>query len=274
MSAPAVDMAPRLPLLCARDLCFARGARVLFEGLSFELWPGQVTALLGPNGVGKSTLCGLLAGLERPRGGAIALAGEPIGRLSRRAIARSIALLQQERLDDVPYTVRELVLLGRAPHQDALGRAGARDEAVVRDILAEVGLAPLADRPVRKLSGGERRRAFLAQALAQEPRLLLLDEPTAFLDLKYQALFWEIVSRRVAAGLCALAVLHDPNLAVQWADQVVLMPAQGACRVGSAGAMLTLDNLEALYGAELQAARGEAGDRLFALRNRQSISAR
>lgn len=256
-----------LPLLQVRDLSFARGDRVLFSGLSFEAWPGQVTVLLGPNGVGKSTLCALISRLERPLGGSIAIGARPIDRFSRRALAREIAFLQQEGSDEVPYTVRELVMLGRAPHQGALGQATRRDDAEVSEVLAETSLTPLADRPLSKLSGGERRRAFLAQALAQAPRLLLLDEPTTFLDLGYQALFWEIVSRRVTAGLCVIAVLHDPNLAAQWADQVVLMSGHGGgCQVGSAHDLLTIDRLEALYGTRLHSAHDEAGARFFALR--------
>lgn len=251
-------------LLQVRDLCFARGTRVLFKDLCFEARPGQVTVLLGPNGVGKSTLCALLTRLEHPLSGTISIEAQPIERLSRRALARAVALLQQEGSDDVPYTVRELVLLGRAPHQGALGQVARRDEEVVHKVLEEVSLSPIADRALAKLSGGERRRAYLAQALAQEPRLLLLDEPTAFLDLRYQALFWKIISRRVAEGLGVIAVLHDPNLAVQWADQVVLMfGLDGACQVGSAQDLLTLDKLEALYGAKLQSARGESGARFF-----------
>jgi iron complex transport system ATP-binding protein len=256
-----------VPLLAVCELAFARGQRTIFEGLSFEARAGEVTVLLGPNGVGKSTLIGSIAGIGRVASGVVLLDGRPIGDLSRRARSQSVALLTQEAPDELPYTVRELVLLGRAPHQGPLGIAGQHDLEIVDEVLAETSLTGLEGRLVRELSGGERRRAFLAQALAQQPRVLLLDEPTAFLDLRFQFLFWEIVKRRVAKGLCVIAVLHDPNLAAQWADQVVLMPRVGACRVGSIEAMLTLENLESLYEAQLQqAGDGAMGERFFALR--------
>lgn len=256
------------PLLRARRLAFSRGERLLFDGLSFETRPAQVTAILGPNGVGKSTLLGVLSGLERARDGDVLLDDKPIERWPRQALARSLTMLRQEGASDVPFTVRELVMLGRSPHQDAFGRSTRQDEAVVDELLEETSLTALAERPLHQLSGGERRRACLAQALAQSPRLLLLDEPTAFLDLKFQARFWEIVSRRVARGLCVIAVLHDPNLAARWADQVVLMTGnRGVCQVGGARELLMRDRLEALYGAGLHEARGEDGRPVFALRS-------
>ena len=258
----------RSPLLRVRRISFTRGERLLFDGLSFEACPAQVTAILGPNGAGKSTLLAVLSGLVRAQEGDILFDGRPVERWPRQDLARSLAMLQQEGANDVPFTVRELVMLGRSPHQDAFGRSTRQDEAVVDELLEETALTALAARPLHQLSGGERRRAYLAQALAQSPRLLLLDEPTAFLDLKFQARFWEIVSRRVARGLCVIAVLHDPNLAARWADQVVLMPGEGiACQVGDSRELLRRDNLESLYGAGLNEARAEDGQPVFALRS-------
>ena len=265
---PSCDAAPAL--LAVRALAFAREGRTLFEALSFDARPGEVTALIGPNGAGKSTLLSLLAGLDRPSAGTIHFEGVALDAWPRRALAQRLALLAQEAEVELPYTVRELVLMGRAPHQDALGRVRARDEEVLCHALDEVGLAHLAQRPIGALSGGERRRALLAQALAQSPRLLLLDEPTAFLDLRYQALFWEVVARRVAGGLAVIAVLHDPNLAAAWADQVVTLSGDGACQVGSAAQLLTREHLEALYGTRLRLTPDDGtGARFFALDTRR-----
>ena len=156
--------------------------------------------------------------------------------------------------------------MGRAPHQGAWGLPGARDLVIARAVLAELGIGHLAGRVVSRLSGGERRLLLVARALAQEPALLLLDEPTAFLDLQHQAQVLERVRARVRTGLAAIAVLHDPNLAAAFADAALLLRDGGVLGQGPAAELLDAERLGQLYGLALAEARTEAGHRLFAPR--------
>ncbi len=254
--------APQEPLLRVQSPVFRRGRRVLFSGLSLEVVPGTLTAVLGPNGAGKSTLLSLLAGLEIPESGQILLRGRPVSAIPRRELARAMAFLQQETALEFGFTVRELVALGRSPHQNALGTIGGSDERAIDRVIRETGLTGLENRDARLLSGGERRRVFLAQALVQEPQILLLDEPTAFLDLRHQALFQAIIARRIADGLAVIAVLHDPNQAVG-ASQVVLLSDDGSSGVGTPAEMLTPQRLTRLYGTPISTIEGTCGERLF-----------
>ncbi len=234
--------------------------------VSLAVAPGTLWAVLGPNGSGKSTLLRTVLGLLRPLAGEVSLFGTAPGRWERRALARRVAWVPQAFEGDAGFTGLELVLMGRAPHQGAWGLPGARDLAVARAVLAELGIAHLAGRVVSRLSGGERRLLLVARALAQEPDLLLLDEPTAFLDLQHQAQVLERVRHRVRGGLAAIAVLHDPNLAAGFADSVLLLRDGRVLGQGPAAELLDAERLGRLYGLGLTEARTEGGHRLFAPR--------
>lgn len=260
--AQEVRAEPGAPLLRVRSPVFRRGSRLLFRELSFDAVPGTLTAILGPNGAGKSTLLSLAAGLESPGAGQILFRGRPVSAIPRRELARSLAFLQQETALEFGFTVRELVAMGRSAHQNALGTLSASDDAAIAEVLAETGLTGLKDRDARLLSGGERRRVFLAQALVQEPQLLLLDEPTAFLDLRHQAQFQAIIDRRIGAGLAVVAVLHDPNLAAG-AAQAVLLWYDGNSEVGAPEAMLSPSKLSRLYGTPVRALQDASGERML-----------
>ncbi|MGZ3444966.1 MAG: ABC transporter ATP-binding protein, partial [Myxococcaceae bacterium] len=176
--------------------------------LSLTVAPGTLWAVLGPNGAGKSTLLRTVLGLVPPLTGAMRLFGTPLERWERRGLARRVAWVPQTFDGESGFTGLELALMGRSPHQGGWGLPGPRDLAVARAVLAELGVSHLAGRVVSRLSGGERRLLLVARALAQEPDLLLLDEPTAFLDLQHQAQVLERVRARVRGGLAAIAVLH------------------------------------------------------------------
>ena len=176
------------PILEARAVLFRHeeAETALFDGLSVAVAAGEFVGLLGPNGAGKTTLLRLLAGLLPPANGEIRLAGRPLADYRPRERARLLASVPQENALLFEFSVLEVVLMGRAPHLGALSLEGQADLEAAREALGEVGLDSLADRPLSALSSGERQRALIARALAQRPRVLLLDEPTAFLDLKHR----------------------------------------------------------------------------------------
>jgi iron complex transport system ATP-binding protein len=216
--------------------------------LSFSLHAGELVAVLGPNGAGKSTLVHLLSGLYAPQAGHILFSGNPLARLSRRQIAQQIAVVPQASENAPELRAREVALLGRFPHQSGLAFASRHDHETTQAALEEVGAAHYADRPMRALSGGERQRVYLARALSQAPRLLLLDEPTAHLDLAAQAQALRAVQRRTQAGLSALAVLHDLNLAALYADRVMLLHQGKILADGTPREVLTRDALSLVFG--------------------------
>jgi iron complex transport system ATP-binding protein len=233
--------------------------------VSVAVAPGTLWAVLGPNGSGKSTLLRTVLGLLRPLAGEVRLFGALVAGWERRALARRVAWVPQAFDADAGFTGLELVLMGRAPHQGAWGLPGPKDFAVARAVLAELGIAHLAGRVVSRLSGGERRLLLVARALAQEPALLLLDEPTAFLDLQHQAQVLERLRARVGGGLAAMAVLHDPNLAAAFADQALLLRDGRVLGQGPSAELLDAERLGRLYGLGLAEAT-ETGHRLFAPR--------
>ncbi|HAF11168.1 MAG TPA: hypothetical protein DCK98_13950 [Chloroflexi bacterium] len=211
--------------LVARSLAAGYGSRAVLRGVDLTFEPGTLVALVGPNGAGKSTLLRALAGLIRPTAGAATLDGIDIATLSRAALAARVAVVPQAFDTLFPFTVREIVTLGRTARLGLFARPTARDVAAVARAIDEQDLAPLLDRRLDALSGGERQRVVVAMALAQESDVLLLDEPTAHLDPQHQL----GTLRRVAAlararGVVVLAVLHDLNLATL-ADRVVVLDA-------------------------------------------------
>ena len=254
------------PALETTALAVWYGGSTVVSGVSVTIGPGTLWSVLGPNGSGKSTLLRTVLGLLRPLQGEVRLFGTPVGRWERRALARRLAWVPQSFDGDPGFTGLELVLMGRAPHQGGWGLPGAKDLAVAHAALAELGVGYLAGRIVSRLSGGERRLLLVARALAQEPDLLLLDEPTAFLDLQHQAQVLERVRARVRAGMAAVAVLHDPNLAAAFTDAALLLRDGRVLGQGASAELLDAERLGALYGLGLSEARTEDGHRLFAPR--------
>ena len=254
------------PVLETTALAVGYGGSTVVSGVSVTIGPGTLWSVLGPNGSGKSTLLRTVLGLLRPLQGEVRLFGTPVGRWERRALARRLAWVPQSFDGDPGFTGLELVLMGRAPHQGGWGLPGAKDLAVAHAALAELGVGYLAGRIVSRLSGGERRLLLVARALAQEPDLLLLDEPTAFLDLQHQAQVLERVRARVRAGMAAVAVLHDPNLAAAFSDGALLLRDGRVLGQGASAELLDAERLGALYGLGLSEARTEDGHRLFAPR--------
>ena len=240
-------------------------SRTVLDAIDLELEVGEAVALLGPNGSGKTTLLGVLAGTLPVTGGSVELFGRPIGRWARAEIARVVTVLPQGMELPAGFRVAEVVALGRVPHATSRFSVPAEDAAIVARALADAGASDLAARPTSELSGGERQRVLLAMALAQEPRLLLMDEPTLHLDLGHQLALLELIAHlRRARKITVVAVLHDPNLAVRFADRILLL--QGG-RVVPAGGASRLDLVAAAhaFGVPLEEARTADGSTVIAV---------
>lgn len=237
------------PLLEASALSVARGGREVVRQVSVHVLPGQRVAVLGPNGAGKSTLVRALLGLVGSTG-ALSVGGVDPRQVPRREVALRAAFVAQESepsaLEGLP--VLDVVLLGRAPHLKSWGLAGAADVAIAKGALKQVGLESFAGREASTLSGGERRLVLLARALAQSTPLVVLDEPTAFLDVRHHHVALEAVSRAVGATGAAVAVLHDVAQARAWATHVVLLREGAVVAQGDATALLTVEQISSLYG--------------------------
>ena len=212
---------------------------------------GSLTGLLGPNGCGKTTLLKLMAGVLRPRQGTITLDGRAIGGISRRELARRVAVVPQETHPAFDYSVLEMVLMGRHPHLGMFQLEGPGDLVVAHDSLLATGTAHLAERPYTTLSGGEKQRVVIASALAQEPDVLLLDEPTASLDIAYQLELASLLVRlNRERGVTLVLATHDLNLAASLCDSLVLMRAGRVLAQGPTRDVLTGAMIQQLYDVE------------------------
>ncbi len=248
---------PGTPLVELREVSFAYGTRPALEAVSLTARAGELLGLVGPNGAGKSTLARLVAGLLPPSAGTVRLAGLDPHAASRRAVARVCALVPQEPRAPWPFTVRQAVMMGRAPHQGLLAVPSPLDHGAVDGALRACDLEHLASRRLDALSGGERRRVFFARALAQEPRVLLLDEPTAFLDLAHQVAAMEMMRVAARAGLCVLAVLHDLNLAAAACHRLAVLWRGRLVAEGAPAAVLDAERVRQVWGVPVW--RGENG---------------
>ena len=230
--------------------------------LSLAVAPGEILGVIGPNSAGKTTLIRLLTRVVQPEHGEILLDGRRLDAIPADALAREIAVVPQELPQAFPFTVGELVLMGRYPHAPARYFESETDRAIARAAMEATGVLELAALPLDELSGGERQRAVLARALAQEPRLLVLDEPTAHLDLRYQA---ECVAllRRVnrERRMTVILVAHDLNLAAEVCDRLLLLAAGHAVRVGPPEQVLEEDVLREVYGCEVIVDKAATGAR-------------
>jgi ABC-type cobalamin/Fe3+-siderophores transport system ATPase subunit len=239
-------------LLAARDLSGGYGTRVVVDRVALGVASGSCVAIVGPNGAGKSTLLRLLAGILPARTGHVELDGRDLAAWRRRDLTRVISYVPQLVTLTFPLTVRELVEQGRAPHLGPWRPPSAVDRAAVARALALVKLETQAAIAVQSLSGGERQRALLARALATEPRLLLLDEPAAALDVGHQLDLVAVLRRLIADGVGVALVVHDWNLALRLADQVVVLDHGAVRAVGSPAELLRTTVLGDVFGVTVE----------------------
>lgn len=237
--------------LVAAEVSLGYDDRTVIESLDLAIPDGRVTVLVGANACGKSTLLRGMARLLRPRGGAILLDGDEIHRRPTKEVARTLGLLPQQPVTPEGVTVADLVSRGRQPHQGVFGRFTAADEQAVAEALAVTDTLDLAHRPVDHLSGGQRQRVWLAMALAQGTDLLLLDEPTTYLDLAHQVEMLDLLADlNEASGTTIVMVLHELNLAARYADHLVAMKDGRIVATGTPEEVVTSEIVEAVFGLD------------------------
>ncbi|MFN3662510.1 ABC transporter ATP-binding protein [Yoonia sp.] len=249
----ASDAAAADPDLACHDLCVGYGAQPILKDVSFTAMRGQITALVGPNGCGKSTLLKTMARILKPESGSISLFGTDITQIATRKIAQRMALLPQGPVAPEGLTVRELVAQGRFPHQTLLRQWTREDARAVDDAMAVTHVADLADRPVMALSGGQRQRCWIAMVLAQQTDIILLDEPTTFLDLRVQVdimtLLRDIARQR---NRTLVVVLHELNIAAAFADKIVMMRDGQIVQEGPPDSTVSATALRAVFDLDAQ----------------------
>ena len=241
------------------------GGRAVFEGrglvytypgagrpalndISLTVKPGELYCLIGPNGSGKSTLLKLLLGAIQPETGQVRFGGRPVGGWSRQSLAQQIGVVPQSEELAFPLSVREMVAMGRYPYLGMVGRPGPEDERALQAALERCDVAQLADRPISTLSGGERQRARVARALAQEPTTLVLDEPTASLDIRHEMMIYELlVELSRQDGVTVVLVTHNLNLAARYSDRLLLLDDGAAAAEGEPSTVLSRQTIERVY---------------------------
>jgi len=238
------------PVLAVDDLSVDLGGTEILSGVSLSADSGELVGLVGPNGAGKTTLLRAIQGVVRLTSGSVTVEGQPVGSLAARERGRRIASVPQETGLSFSFTVEQAVAMGRNPHIGRFGTADEADRTHVQRAIEQTNLAGFVDRPVTELSGGERQRVLLARAFAQNTPLLLLDEPTANLDINHAIATLDLVRGVVDDSKAAVAAIHDLNLAARYCDRLVLL-ADGELRAaGSPESVLTSERLEDAFGIE------------------------
>lgn len=231
-----------------QDIVQTVQGRLVLKGLSCSFKEGRIYGIIGPNGVGKSTLLHLLSGVDQPKQGEVLLAGRNIASIPRKQLAKKLAVLQQGGLPPSLFSVREVVSMGRYPFQNWLGSEANDSGSIIDEALAAMGLQELEHRKMDQLSGGERQRVALAKLMAQEPSIILLDEPTTFLDIGFQVQLLDTVRMwQRERGLTVIAVLHDLNLASLYCDELLVLHQGKIAAAGTPHEVLTTALIEQVY---------------------------
>ncbi|MER6603104.1 cobalamin/Fe(3+)-siderophore ABC transporter ATP-binding protein [Streptomyces sp. CS149] len=250
-----------VPRLAARGVTVGYGDRTVIDQLDVAIPSGVITTIIGPNGCGKSTLLRTLTRLLKPSGGTVVLDGEDIGTLRTKDVAKKLGLLPQAPVAPEGLTVADLVARGRHPHQSWLRQWSSDDADVVRRALAMTGVADLADRTVDSLSGGQRQRVWISMTLAQGTDLLLLDEPTTYLDLAHAIDVLDLVDDLHESGCTVVMVLHDLNLATRYSDNLVVMRGGAVLAQGHPRDVITAELLHEAFGLRAKVIDDPVGDR-------------
>ncbi len=239
-------------LLELQNMTFGYGKMILFRELSLSIGMGEFVGIIGPNGSGKSTLIKLMAGILKPTEGTIALKEKPIPKWSEREIARSIAYVPQQTQMSHAFSVMDIILMGRYPHRKLVFIENAEDISIARNALATVGAEKLEHHYFDDLSGGEKQRIILAAALAQEPAILLLDEPTSSLDLHYQIYIFNVLKKlNQSLSLSVVTAVHDLNLAARFCNRILLLTGDQHVIDGPTESVLSTDRLMALFHVQI-----------------------
>jgi len=237
-----------MPIFELENVSFRYAREWVLDDVSLRISDGEFVGIIGPNGSGKTTLLRLMDGILKPERGTIELKGQKLAEMSRRSIAKQIAVVPQETPLTFPFSVREIVLMGRAPHLPVFGFESGRDLEIVAKAMEMTETIQFAERTMGSLSGGERQRVLIARALAQQPGVMLLDEPTAFLDIRHQVEIFDLIRLlREKEGLTVVTVTHDINLASLYSDKIVLLRAGKIFSEGRPKDVLTTGNIEEVY---------------------------
>jgi iron complex transport system ATP-binding protein len=247
-------------VLEARELTVAYGDHTVLDRVSLEARAGEVLAVLGPNGAGKSTLLRTLSGTLPASSGSVSLGGRDMTQLSRREIAQTLAVVPQDSVVAFGFRVGEVVGMGRAPHQSGLLLMSPEDARAIERAVRRCGLAGLESRRITELSGGERRLTTIARALAQTPKVLLLDEAAAHLDVKHSVLLYGLTKSEARdRNVACVAVMHDLNAAAKWADRVLLLSGSRVRAVGPPDEILEPELLEEVFGVPIRVLSTDEG---------------
>lgn len=241
-----------MSIVCGRSINFSYSGNPILNDFSFAVEEGEMTAIIGPNGSGKTTLLKIISGILVPAAGTLEIDGRDTRSWSRRELARTVAVVPQENISIFPFYTEEIVLMGRFPHLRNFSFENRSDYQIARLAMEKTDILTLAARRYDELSAGERQRVLIARALAQEPKILLLDESTAFLDLKHQAQFLNLLRQlNKEQKLSVIFVTHDINLAAQNADRIILLYSGKNYAIGSPAEVITAANIKEVYDVDV-----------------------
>jgi iron complex transport system ATP-binding protein len=241
-----------MPVIETRNVHFEYDETPVLKDFSFISKGNEILGIIGPNGSGKTTLLKIIDGICKPQRGRVLLGGTDLNKMTRTEIARSVAFVPQDAVMVFSFTVEEVVMMGRSPHISRFRFEGKKDAAIVQKAMEQTKIERFAGRSINELSGGERQRVFIARALAQEPRIMLLDESSAFLDIKHQVSFFELMRMlNRAEGVTVLAVTHDINIAALYCDRVMLLKDGRIHVIGTPHQVITKKNIEEVYETEV-----------------------
>lgn len=251
-------------IIKVENLSFSYPQEPILKDISFDVNTGQFVAIAGPNGVGKTTLLNLLCGLLKAKSGSIQIEAKDISSYSIKQLAAKIAVVRQEFVPAFDFTVAEIVSMGRTVYLSTFGFADDLDKRAIEKALTATDTMRFAARPLRHLSGGERQRVFIARALAQDTAIMLLDEPTSFLDLKHQVRIYDLLKKmQLEKAKTIITVTHDINLASQYADIILFMSADGSYRYGCSRDIFSAEQVKQVFGVNTYV--GEVGEEKFFL---------
>lgn len=234
--------------LILKSVYFRYNGQWCLEGIDFELHKGEMVGMIGPNGSGKTTLLKVMDGLVRIQRGEILLLNRPLSNYTRGDVARRIAMVPQESTFRFPFSVFEVVLMGRFPHLGPFPFEGEEDKEIARQSMRLTGTLDLAGRSINELSGGEKQRVLIARALTQKPQIILLDEPTSFLDIRHKVEIFELISSLTRTqGLSAIIVSHDISLAAQYCQRMLLLNKGTVHKIGEPAEVITADTISRVY---------------------------